>query len=127
MSISVDDVAMPGFRTATAVADGAVQVRFIGTADSSVVEPTDAFLKAVHTQAVAAKVPRVVIDMQDLEFITSSCLAKLIAWVAEVEGTPEAYKIHFRIASRMRWQERSVKAIVAVAPGVVVIESPDSP
>ena len=76
----------------------------------------------LHRQALANQLRRVTIELEELEFINSSCLKAMVAWIYKVDTEGRPYKIHLRRDAKMHWQRTSLATLQRLAPDVVVIE-----
>ena len=68
----------------------------------------------------------VVIEMTDLDFINSSCLKAMVAWVYKVDTEGRPYKIRLLRDAGLHWQRTSLATLQRLAPDVVVIEDQKS-
>jgi hypothetical protein len=118
------DIATPDFSTATTRADGALHVRCIGNAHLEAAAVFQAFMTALHQEAMEAGATTVVLDLRELEFMSSSCFKALVALVVAVGALPagQRYAVRFRQAAEYHWQRRSLHALESLAVGVVSIE-----
>ena len=85
----------------------------------------DGFVADVDKEARAADwVAEVVVDMRSLDFMNSSCLKTIVTWLNNVRQRPasEQYPIRFVRDRNAYWQERSLDALKAFAPGIVTVE-----
>ena len=98
------------------------RVRFAGTGEAEGAAVLDRFLGLLHRQALANDLRRVTIELEELEFINSSCLKAMVAWIYKVDTEGRPYKIHLRRDASMHWQRTSLATLQRLAPEVVVIE-----
>ena len=98
------------------------RVRFAGTGEAEGAAVLDRFLGLLHRQALALELRRVTIELEELEFINSSCLKAMVAWIYKVDTEGRPYKIHLRRDASMHWQRTSLATLQRLAPDVVVIE-----
>lgn len=98
------------------------RVRFAGTGEAEGAAVLDRFLNILHRQALANQLRRVTIELEELEFINSSCLKAMVAWIYKVDTEGRPYKIHLRRDAKMHWQRTSLATLQRLAPDVVVIE-----
>lgn len=98
------------------------RVRFAGTGEAEGAAVLDRFLGVLHRQALANQLRRVTIELEELEFINSSCLKAMVAWIYKVDTEGRPYKIHLRRDAKMHWQRTSLATLQRLAPDVVVIE-----
>jgi hypothetical protein len=104
-------------------APSALRVELRGEANMDGVEALAAALDGTHTRALADGSDRVIVDLTQLEFMSSTCFKKVLGWIGKVAAmVPPPYVIHFVSDPRIGWQNRSLHALVAFAPGVVTLE-----
>jgi hypothetical protein len=104
-------------KTAVEVGDDAITVTLRGAAEGGTFEALAATFTEVHDKAPA----RVIVDLRELEFATSSCLKVFANWVLGASELETPYKVQFRSNPKHGWQRRSLHALAAVAPGVVEV------
>jgi hypothetical protein len=98
------------------------RVRFAGTGEAEGAAVLDRFLTLLHRQVLSLALRRVTIELAELEFINSSCLKAMVAWIYKVDTEGRPYKIHLRRDASMHWQRTSLATLQRLAPEVVVIE-----
>jgi hypothetical protein len=98
------------------------RVRFAGTGEAEGAAVLDRFLGLLHRQVLSNELRRVTIELEELEFINSSCLKAMVAWIYKVDTEGRPYKIHLRRDATMHWQRTSLATLQRLAPEVVVIE-----
>jgi anti-anti-sigma factor len=122
---SVAPIESGEFKAASAREDERLCVRLRGHADVGAKAALDGFVAAVDKQASDADwISEVVVDLRQLDFMNSSCLKTLVTWLNNVRQrpTPEQYPIRFLRDHNAYWQERSLGALQAFAPGIVKLE-----
>src|SRR5688572_5076169 len=97
-------------------------VRFSGIGEAEGAALLDRFLTLLHEQALAQQLPEVTIELAQLDFINSSCLKAMVAWIYKVDTEGRPYKIRLRRDASMHWQRTSLATLQRLAPEVVVIE-----
>jgi anti-anti-sigma factor len=99
-------------------------VKLRGHADVGAKSALDGFVAQVDREASADWVSEVVVDLRRLDFMNSSCLKTLVTWLNNVRQRPadEQYSIRFLRDQNAYWQERSLDALKAFAPGIVKVE-----
>ena len=109
---------------ATYVAPG-VNVRLVGSAESSAMAPLGDLLGRLHGEAVRLAVREVTIDMRDLEFMNSSCFKAFVSWVGHVEelALERQYQIRFLSDEKKHWQARSLGALMCFATHIIRVET----
>jgi len=102
-----------------------VTVRLRGWADCpEVAEALNALWMQVHTHALDLKAGHVLVDMRELEFISSSGYRTMVVWLSHLAEAKEGerYGIHFRVDSARDWQRRGPAALSFFARGLVTME-----
>ncbi len=103
--------------------DGAPgSVRFSGVGEAEGAAVLDRFLALLHDQALSQQLSEVTIELQQLDFINSSCLKAMVAWIYKVDTEGRPYKIRLRRDPSMHWQRTSLATLQRLAPDVVVVE-----
>ena len=101
-----------------------IEVRLSGTADGPANASLDAFLDSVHREGRQRAVGEVRVDLEAVEFMSSSSLKALVAWIGTLHDLPaaERYRIRFRMNPAARWQRRSLHALSMFGGDLVVVE-----
>jgi hypothetical protein len=102
-----------------------IDVSLSGTADMTVASLLDQFLRKVHTEAQRCSAEEVTVDVQNLEFMNSSCLKSFVWWVCAVQEQPDQGKYRIVIVSNpsLGWQRRSLNALAGLATEVISIRA----
>jgi len=102
-----------------------ILVSLTGTADVTVRDQLDQFLRDVHQEAQNCRAEEVTVDVRQLEFMNSSCLKCLVWWVSTVHDQPIEGKYHIVFVSSpsVYWQRRSLDALACLAGDVISIQS----
>jgi len=104
-------------------AEGLIVLQLEGKAESLDGDRLLALLKQLHARAVLQGARAVVVDIQQLKFMTSSCFKGFVAWVSLVQEDPaERYQIRFRVNPAIRWQNGSIRTLVSFGVDTVSIE-----
>jgi hypothetical protein len=98
------------------------RVHFAGTGEGEGAAVLDRFLGLLHRHALARELRQITLELEELEFINSSCLKALVAWIYKVDTEGRPYRIHLRRDAAMHWQRTSLATLQRLAPDVVVIE-----
>lgn len=96
--------------------------RFAGTGEAEGAAVLDRFLGQLHGHALAQALGEVTVELQELEFINSSCLKAMVAWIYKVDNEGRPYKIRLVRDASLHWQRTSVATLQRLAPEVVVIQ-----
>jgi hypothetical protein len=115
-------VADPFRGTATLEGD-VIRAELSGIADLRATTPLDQLLTSLHAEAVKAQIAEIVIDVCRLEFLSSSCVLKLVGWLGRRDEAGATYKVRFICTTRHHWQQRSLHALRAFAPDALTIET----
>ena len=111
---------------ATASVNGrSLSVSLSGTADVTIRNHLDHFLREVHQEAQRSRVEVVTVDLRQLEFMNSSCLKCLMWWVSTVQEQPTEgkYKITFLSSPSVYWQRRSLDALACLAEDIITVQT----
>jgi hypothetical protein len=98
------------------------RVRFAGTGEAEGAAVLDRYLGLVHQLAVSRELREVTIELEELEFINSSCLKAMVAWIYKVDTEGRPYKIRLLRDSSLHWQRTSIATLQRLAPDVVSVE-----
>jgi hypothetical protein len=98
------------------------RVRFAGTGEAEGAAVLDRFLALLHRQALSQKLPEVTIELEELEFINSSCLKAMVAWIYKVDTEGRPYTIRLVRDAALHWQRTSLATLQRLAPQVVVLQ-----
>lgn len=112
-----------GLHTSLAVDGATVIAIFSGNAESDDFEAMAAFVAKIDAAARSANATRVVADLRELGFATSSCLKVLAGWVINLEEQAAPYAVEFLSNTKHSWQRRSLRALEACAPAVVRVKT----
>lgn len=102
-------------------------VRCVGTLDftdsSAVMQPE---LMRLHREVLAAKVPRVELNLAGVEYMNSSGLKGFMAWFLAVDALePGPYRIDIVYDAKKTWQAVSLAAMERVAPRALQMKKAD--
>jgi hypothetical protein len=102
-----------------------IAVSLSGTADLTVKNRLDRFLREVHAEAQRCLVEEVTVDVRRLEFVNSSCLKCFVWWIGTVqEQTGDGkYRIVFVSSPQVDWQRRSLNALACLASEIITIRA----
>jgi hypothetical protein len=96
--------------------------RFAGTGEAEGAAVLDRFLGQLHQQTLSRELREVTLELMELEFINSSCLKAMVAWIYKVDTEGRPYKIRLLRDASLHWQRTSIATLQRLAPDVVVIE-----
>lgn len=96
-----------------------------GTAELPIRDHLPVLLRELHSQALALNAKEVVVDLNGLEFMNSSCFKSFVGWISEVQELAASvqYRIVIRSNPKILWQRRSVHALRCFAPELIAVET----
>ncbi|HEX7500053.1 MAG TPA: hypothetical protein VF524_07065 [Polyangia bacterium] len=114
-----------GFAANASTGEGRILVSLSGTADVTIRNQLDHFLREVHQEAQRRRAEEVTVDVRQLEFMNSSCLKCLVWWVSTVQEQPTEgkYRIVFLSSPSVYWQRRSLEALACLAGDLISIQT----
>ncbi len=123
--MSIQDIHTADLVTETHVHKSSIDVKLVGTAESSSMEQLGNYLSQLHETAIASKVREVVVDLRGLEFMNSSCFKKFVTWMSNLQDTPtdSQYNVRFVSDERKHWQSRSLGALACFAVDLIRLEN----
>ncbi len=124
-SIHVPELTAESLATTTRLDGDVIHLALRGNADLKVRRQLGEMLGQIHLEACRLGVSRVVVDMRDLQFMSSSCLSCFVTWLGELCELPRSQRIKVRFLSNpdILWQRRSLHALRSFALTIVSIES----
>jgi hypothetical protein len=125
-AVTVESVVSDGFSLSVdgGPPEGAIRVRFSGTADLETTASLTAFLGRLHDEIIRTGATTVVFDFTALEFMNSSCFKCFVTWVAGLDQPARAsLSVRFLSNADHVWQRRSLDALHRFAPDLVTVES----
>ena len=96
-----------------------------GTAELAIRDRLPVLLADIHSHALELGVREVVVDLQGLEFMNSSCFKSFVTWITDVQElvADRQYRIHIKSNPKILWQRRSVHALRCFAPNLIAVET----
>jgi hypothetical protein len=84
-----------------------------------------AYFRKLHDALVAKKPERFVVNLTELTFVNSSAIRLFIDWAMWIgqSGKIPPYRLHFRTARGITWQQTNFSALQSLAPGVIEVEA----
>jgi hypothetical protein len=121
---SIGEIVAEGFSARSENRGSAIIVWLRGNADMAVHERLKAFLDALSAATESKRPSEAVFEIEELYFMNSSCLSLLLRFLngALKSPSPKGYKIRFRSNPNLRWQKKSLQALHAYAPDLVIVE-----
>ena len=126
---SVHPIVKEGFSLAARHDGDVVFVKIIGNGDMETPMTLGVYLKKVHTEALRLQAHSVIVECDELYFMSSACIKCLATWIDGVAklDTTERYKIKFKSNPNLPWQRRSFEALRRFAPGFVRVDADSVP
>jgi hypothetical protein len=123
--MSIQDIHTPDLVTETHINKSSIDVKLVGTAESSSMEQLGNYLQQLHDTASTSKLREVIVDLRGLEFMNSSCFKKFVTWMSNLQDTPpeSQYNVRFVSDERKHWQSRSLGALACFAVDLIRLEN----
>ncbi len=79
------------------------------------------FFAEVHENILKNGIKSIEVDIKELNFLNSSGIKELVAWIMKLESVPaaEQYKIKFLCNKDLLWQESSISTILFLNPDMI--------
>jgi hypothetical protein len=119
--MTVEELSTPELRSATVIAQSAM-VQFTGSAEASSTALLQSFLDGVHRALLDAKASEVVVDLCNVEFMTSACLKQFLTWFMSLKNSADQYTIRLRGNKKRPWQRRSLNALACFSTSLIAVE-----
>ena len=113
------------FAANASAAERKIAVSLSGTADFTIRNQLDHFLREVHQEAQRSRAEEVTVDVRQLEFMNSSCLKSFVWWISTVQeqAGDGKYRIVFVSSPSVYWQRRSLNALACLANEIISIQA----
>ena len=113
------------FSATTEVEAAKLLAKMTGNADQDITTVLDEFLGKVHDEASSHSISEVVVDLRDVEFMSSACLKAFVTWIHVARTLPEASRYQIVILSQpeILWQRRSMHALSCIAKDLVKLQA----
>lgn len=98
-----------------------LMVRIAGEGGMEAAEQLDVFLSGLPARASSLGLGAVRLDLQRIEFLSSSCLKAFTNLVLAVEQSSSHLQLEFVLEPRAQWQQRSFGMLQRLAPTVVTL------
>ena len=121
--LTLAPIKLASFSIEMAATSTVVAVTVTGDADMDVVERLGHYLTGLHQEVSRLRLTEVLVDVQRLRFINSSCLRHFGIWLARLAkaGEGERYRVTMSLNPAVAWQKRSFEPLQYVAPGLVTV------
>jgi hypothetical protein len=120
--LAVDSHSAESFAIEASAADNRVSLKLRGTGDMAAVEALRMALDQVRGEMASKHLSGVIIDIQELYLLNSTCLKALISFIYQTQSQGPRLPIQFVVAPRLGWQRRTLAALERMAPELVSIE-----
>ena len=126
---SLHPIVKEGFSLAARHEGNVVVVKIIGNGDMETPVTLGVYLKKVHTEALRLQAHSVIVECDELYFMSSACVKCLVTWIDGIVklDPAERYKVKFKANANLPWQRRSFEALRRFAPALVHIDSDSVP
>lgn len=116
----IDQLGKKGLKVVFTMDADEIHVSLSGSCDRETLADFCPFLGDLHEEAQRARARRLVLDFENLYFMSSASIKCLVSWMAKLKQTPreQRYGVEFRTNKRLAWQERSLAGILRFAPEV---------
>ena len=95
-----------------------------GSADYAALDALEMLLDRIHAEADRLGVTETVVDLRQLEFMSSSCFKSFVSWIIEIQEMERdrQYKLRFVSNPKMHhWQKRSLHALRCFAVELITV------
>jgi hypothetical protein len=126
---SVHPIVKEGFAISARHENSVVFIKLTGNGDMETPNMLAGYLKKVHTEAHRLRAHSVIVDCDELYFMSSACVKCLVTWVDGILKLEpmERYKVKFLSNPNLPWQRRSFEALRRFAPALVHVDSDSAP
>jgi len=92
-----------------------------GTADFQARPEFATWIRSLHEEVLHLRLDSVIVDIRELEFMSSMCVNVFVGWLVTILELPPAqhYKVHFRWQKSRFWQRKSLGALRRLAMMIV--------
>ena len=126
---SVDPIVKEAFSISARHEGNIVFVKLIGNGDMETPAILGGYLKKVHGETMRLRAHRVIVECDELYFMSSACVKCLVTWIdgiVKLEPT-DRYKVKFQSNPNLPWQRRSFEALRRFAPALVHVDTDSIP
>ena len=92
-----------------------------GTADFQARPEFAVWIRSLHDEVLHLGLERVIVDIRELEFMSSMCVNVFVGWLVTILELPPSqhYEVHFRWEKGRFWQRKSIGALRRLAMMIV--------
>jgi len=118
LTITRDDFAVAAYCEA-----GIITASLRGNADHADVELVRLLLERIHADARILSVTAAVIDLRQLELMSTTCVGPFIAWIAAIRHLREEdrYAVRFLSTASFQWQRRCLQSLQTFATDLICV------
>jgi hypothetical protein len=122
---NVDPIIKEGFSISARHEGNAVYLKMVGNGDMETPATLGGYLKKIHGEALRLRAHSVMVECEELYFMSSACIKCMVTWIdGIVKLEPaERYKVKLHANPNLPWQRRSFEALRRFAPALVHIDS----
>jgi hypothetical protein len=122
--MEIGGITEPDFEASARHEGTVLELRLKGDASGDVLDGLNNLLTQLHGEAVQRAVSEAVIDMRELQFMSSSCFKCLVTWVTDIQSLAEGkqYRLRFISNPTIGWQKRSLRSLSCFAVNLVTIQ-----
>ena len=122
----MDALAIDQLRGTVGLEGGDFLVVLSGTADFEARPELAAWIRSLHDEVTKLGLSRVVVDIKNLEFMSSICVNVFVGWLVTLMELPPSqhYRVHFRWNRSLFWQRKSLNALSRLAMLIVTTDPP---
>jgi hypothetical protein len=126
---NVQPIVKEGFGLSARHEGNVVVVKINGNGDMETPVTLGGYLRKVHTETLRLRAHSVIIECDELYFMSSACIKCLVTWIDGIVklDPSERYKVRFKANANLPWQRRSFEALRRFAPALVHIDSDSAP
>lgn len=125
-TLSIHPITKDGTSLSARLDGRTIHVRLSGNLESTGI--LGGYLKQLHAEAVRVSAELVVVDCDELYFMSAACVKCFAPWIQKVVETEAAhrYKIEFRANPNFLWQGRTFDSLRRYGPSLVIVEGDSS-
>jgi hypothetical protein len=122
---SVHPIVKESFSIAARQEGNTIFVKISGNGDMEAPVTLGVYLKKVHGEAQRLGTHRVVLECDELYFMSSACIKCLTMWIESILKLDpmDRYKVKFQSNPNLPWQRRSFETVRRFAPALVHVDT----
>jgi anti-anti-sigma factor len=117
---AIDQLGKTGLDVTLQTSTEEIRVGISGSCDHEGLPHLQLFLNDLDGEARRTRAKQVIVDCENLYFMSSASIRCLVGWIGQLKQAPtgQRYTVEFRVNKRLPWQERSLSAIIRFAPEI---------